>query len=686
MNKKWLKPLSMTLSVSLLLSALGVSAYAVNSDKKNETKTQNTQTAATSSTASVSDMDISKNEAVYALTKADGSVDKIIVSDWIKNALSGDSYTEEDIKKELPIDLTMSYKLDNKAITPEALAGKSGKVSIRIDYKNNLYKTVKVGDKEEKIHVPFVILTGMLLDNETFSNIEVSNGKLVNDGDHTAVMGMAFPGLEADLKIDTDKLKIPDYVEVTADVKDFEMTNTMSLATNEIFSRIDTKELDSAEDLRDSLNQLADAMSQLLDGSSKLYEGLSTLLDKSNELVQGVDKLDAGAAQLKAGTSTLKGGTTKLALGTQTLSDGLGALTQNNDAIKGGAKQVFNSLLDTANTQLSESGLSVPTLTIDNYAEILDSVISSLDLNTVSEEANSKALEAVTNSVNANKGMIENSVKSAVLGSITEQVNTAVNTKVETAVLESLGMTIDEYNAGISNGTITMEMQTQIQTAISDQLKSDAVKTSIDTSINEAMTSEDTLALIEAKTTEQIQALIEQNMASPEVQGQIEAALEKAKTGSAKLSELKGQLDSYNSFYSGLATYTAGVESANTGAIEINLGEQNLNLGVADLTIGMDELYTGVNTLKSNTPALISGIAALKDGAMQLSSGLEEFNEKGVKKLVDAADGDVLGLIDRIKATVQVSKDYKSFSDADNSVDSQVNFIYRTDAIDSKNK
>ena len=42
-------------------------------------------------------------------------------------------------------------------------------------------------------------LTGALLDTSHFSNVTVSNGKLINDGDRIAVMGMAFPGLQEDL-------------------------------------------------------------------------------------------------------------------------------------------------------------------------------------------------------------------------------------------------------------------------------------------------------------------------------------------------------------------------------------------------------------------------------------------------------------------------------------------------------
>ena len=68
-------------------------------------------------------------------------------------------------------------------ISPEALSGKSGKVTIRFDYTNNAYETVKIDGKDERIYVPFLMMSGMILDGEKFSNVTVTNGKVISDGD-----------------------------------------------------------------------------------------------------------------------------------------------------------------------------------------------------------------------------------------------------------------------------------------------------------------------------------------------------------------------------------------------------------------------------------------------------------------------------------------------------------------------
>lgn len=85
--------------------------------------------------------------------------------------------------------------------------------------------------------------------------------------------------------------------------------------------------------------------------------------------------------------------------------------------------------------------------------------------------------------------------------------------------------------------------------------------------------------------------------------------------------------------------------------------------------------------MKNGAPSLVNGVTQLKDGAMRSSDGLSQFNEQGIKKLSDAVDGNLSGLLDRLKATVNVSKKYKTFSGLDDNMDGQVKFIYRTDSI-----
>lgn len=731
MKNRATKFISLALCAVVLFAAVGTSVFALTGEGK-ESEDENQETTINAS----AEAETSKDETVYVLAGADGTVQKIIVSDWIKNAMAADSledktelsdienikgdesftlggdnscvwdaqgndiYYQGNIEKELPVQMSVCYTLDGQAIAPEALAGQSGHVTIRFDYQNIQYEEVLLDGKTEKIYVPFTMLTGMLLDTEVFRNVTVSNGKLINDGDRVAVVGIAFPGLQEDLTISKEKLDIPDYVEISADVENFEMSPTMTLATTELFGAIDSDKLDLNE-LSDAMAELTDAMDQLMDGSSQLYDGLCTLLEKSGDLVSGINKLAEGATQLKAGAESLDSGAAQLQEGAAQLSSGLNTLDANSSSLNGGAQQVFSSLLSMANTQLSEAGLSVPTLTIDNYASVLDGVIASLDDTAVYQAA----LEQVTATVNANRGMIEEKVTEAVQAQVeaevSAQVTAAVRETVTQAVLENeaqfraaviqraLGMTVEEYEAAIEAGLVTQEQQDAVnaaveaamQSEIEARMQSEEIQVQINAvtqqTVAEQMQSDEIQALIASNTELQVQQAISEAMSSDAVQAQLSAAAEGAKSVIA----LKSSLDSYNAFYLGLITYTSGVSSAAAGANELKTGADALKAGTSELSAGAAELLRGIQTMKDSTPALVDGITQLRDGSMELSDGLKQFNEEGIQKLIEAVDGDLEGLAERIRVTADVAKNYTSFSGISEHMDGDVKFIYKTDSI-----
>lgn len=729
------KVIAVSICASLFFGGVGSMVYALNSSANTSAQTQSTEKITDTDT----DEEISKDETVYVLAGADGTVQKIIVSDWIKNAISSDKisdvstlenienvkgdeiftlggdnskvwdaegndiYYRGDINKELPVNIAVSYSLDGKTVSPSEIAGKSGKVTIKYTYTNNQYEDVVIDGKNEKIYVPFAMLTGTILNNDNFRNIEVTNGKLINDGDKTAVIGIAFPGLQENLNISKDKFEIPSYFEITADVTDFSLNTTITVATNEIFNNFDADKIDSLDDLDESMNKLNNAMNELIDGSSKLYNGLSTLLDKSQELINGIDKLALGAKQLKDGADELDTGAGKLQNGISQLSSGLDTLAGNNDALNGGAKQVFETLLTTAKTQITAAGIDVPDMTIENYADVLNAVISSLDDTAVYN----KALAGVTAAVEENRGYITEKVTETVKANVSEKVAAAVKEQVVLKVTETvkenvtaqviataLNMDKETYGNAVKAGMVSEENQAAINAAITEQMQSDEVLALIETNTNAQMQSDEVKATIDATTNAQMQSsdiqatisenveiqvekAISENMAGEEVQTKLKAASEGAKS----IISLKASLDNYNAFYLGLIAYTNGVSEAANGAKQLDSGAAELKNGTAKLSAGANELYNGILTLKDGAPALVDGISQLKDGSMQLSDGLKQFNEQGVQKLVDAVNGDLKGLTSRLKATADVSKNYQSFSGLSDNMNGEVKFIYKTEEI-----
>ena len=667
------KIIAICLAATMLIGIC--SASAVTAPKQNGISVGNPVTTAVHSASGGQN---SKEETVYVLANADGSVQKIIVSDWLKNpagansindiseldgienvkgdeaytmnpnnmrvwdAKGNDIYYQGTTQKALPVDVSISYQLDGKPISAEDLAGKSGRVTIRFSYQNNQKETIEIDGKKETVYVPFVMLTGAVLDNDVFSNVQISNGKLLSDGDRSVVMGFAMPGLQESLNLDKRKLEIPDYVELTADVKDFRLDTTLTVASNDIFNHLDLEDLD-AQNLTSAISQLNDAALELVDGSSQLYDGLSALLEKSGELISGIDLLASGAGNLNSGASQL--------------SSGLGELNSNSQNLVGGAKAVFETLLSTAQSQLEAAGVSVPQLTIDNYAAVLDSVLDSLDETTVYDLAYNTALQQVTQAVNAQ----ENEIR--------VQVEDTVRKQVLEGVLAAAGkaMTAEEYEQACASGLIDADTQAQIASAVSKKMASQEMAETVNSLVSQKK-----------------QELIDQNMQSSQVQSQIQAAVESAKNGESSIAVLKQQLDSYQQFYSGLQDYTDGVAQAYAGSKDLAIGSNELKGGSQQLKDGAQQLYDGISSFQSGSSALVDGVSQLKDGGMQLSEGMKQFNEDGIQKITEAFQGDLSQLAARLKALGEVSRSYQNYSGIADGMPGSVKFVYRTASIEKK--
>lgn len=731
MNMNAKKVTALALSAVLVLGIGTAAVSAQSTDTPPEPAPRPSVTAAANPAAPNE-----KDETVYIFTDASGKSGKILVSSWLKNPGradilkdSADLHSIENVKgtetwtsgagnslswnaggediyyqgisdRQAPVAVRISYTLDGKKIEPGELAGKSGHVSIRFTYENHQTETVTIDGSQVQIHVPFVMLTGLMLPTDQFSNVQVTNAKLENFGNEIAVLGVALPGMQEDLDLDREKLELPAYIEITADVENFELGPTMTVATPALLQKLDTEDLDIGE-LQEQAEKLTDGVTELLEGSGKLYDGLSTLLEKSGALVSGVNQLSAGASQLCDGASALRGGASQLESGAGALCDGLTKLDSNSAALVDGARTVFNTLLASANGQIAESGLDVPQLTIGNYADTLNAVIASLDETAVYETA----LRQVTAGVNARRDEITAAVTQVVSEQVTAQAGPLVREAVQAEVTNqvraqepmiramvldrALHMTPEQYEAAVKMGLVTPEQQEQVDAAveaaiaaeIEKQMESDPVAAKIEEitrqKVAEQMASDEIAAVIAENTELQAQKLISETMASPDVQGKLQAAAEGAKA----LISLKASLDSYNGFYLGLQTYTSGVATAVSGSRDLLAGARTLKDGTDTLGTGADALASGISSMQEQTPALVDGITALQDGSEQLRDGLQTLMDEGVQKIADLTDEDLARLHDRLVASVDAAKRYTSFSGADSDTESCVRFLIKTAEI-----
>lgn len=322
-----------------------------------------------------------KDETVYILSDAQGQARRIIVSDWLKNpdkldeltdatrlqnltvvegnatferdgerltwdADGKDVYYQGDSDEELPLTLQITYLVDGEEVPAAHMAGKSGRVTIRFSY------TPADGQKAQ-----FAALSAALLDSDKFTNVEVTNGAVVNDGDRLVALGAALPGLKARLDVEDKDGKLPETVEITADVEDFALPLTVTAATTEWSSLLKDIDLSLADAADGDMDQLTVAMSQLLDGGRQLSEGAATLND--------------GVGQVAGGLSTL---------------------SENSETLNAGALQVFQLLLQTANQQLKALNPQVPDLTVETYAEVLDGLTQQM---TAAKQTKTEAFQSL---------------------------------------------------------------------------------------------------------------------------------------------------------------------------------------------------------------------------------------------------------------------------------------------------
>ncbi|MCR5102485.1 MAG: hypothetical protein K6B41_14145, partial [Butyrivibrio sp.] len=250
-------------------------AESAEEEQEEDTLTKTLESSGFGSSSSEAD----KEETVYVTTDANGTVSDVIVSNWLKNtgtdgtikdstnlsdivnvkgnetyvenddgtitwlADGSDIYYQGSTSQELPVSIKVTYTLDGKEISPSELAGKSGHVVIRYDYTNNAKQTVKINNEDTDIYTPFAMISGTMLDSDNFTNVTVSSGKVISDGNKLVIMGVALPGLKESLNLDENKLEelslkdddddfnIPDYVEIEADTTDFEQPMTLTMAT-----------------------------------------------------------------------------------------------------------------------------------------------------------------------------------------------------------------------------------------------------------------------------------------------------------------------------------------------------------------------------------------------------------------------------------------------------------------------
>jgi putative membrane protein len=632
-KEKIFKASGLTMATVAICSMTMMPAMAA-SESTNGTSETSSDNSIVSTSVTPSDEGTEKNETVYVFSDANGTVSNIEVRDALENVgditslldeseltdienVEGDEeftnndgeliweadgesiYYKGNTDKEVPVKIKVSYYLNGEKVSPEEIAGKSGKVKIRFDYENTT-------SNSSGVSTPFLALTGFVMDNDNFSDVEVTNAKAVDDGDRTIIVGMAFPGLQEDLGVSSDVIDVPDYFEVEADASDFKIDSTISLITTEVFDEFDFDEI-SSDDLDSAVDQLTSAMDQLMEGSTELQDGLLQLESGSAELAEGLDTLSSK-------TSSLPSSANQLSDGANSLADGLDTAETGSVQLTGATKTLYDGLMVLKYGTDVESGLADALTGIGSSSDTGTSTVYG-GLNNIQyavqllENGGTKPDGTHTDGLPGAKSGVD-SVKTGIDSAIT-----AINYQILPGLKGSSGQSVYEgvdgakqYVDGVNSalGQSASSIGTAIQTISTYNEKLSNDSTTLSTDVATASTALDNIDT-SGMTAEQIEAI---NTAK--------SSLESVETDTTNVTTDATYI---NSAASGLSQLSSGLSSAQTNLDTASTILSNTENGIDQVYNGLDTVTNGGTLSDGTTTTGLSGASA---GLSQISSGIAE--------------------------------------------------------------
>lgn len=574
-------------------------------------------------------------ETVYIMQDSKGSEYKRIVSHDNKLYYKG----FEDAQ--IPVTMKVSYTLNGEPIEAKKLAGKDGDVNIRIEYKNHI--------KSGNVYVPFMVMTGMILDGDKFSNVKIDSGRVIDDGDKKMVAGFAFPGMNESIGLKSKGLDFPGEVNIKARVKDFELDEVYSMVSTDLFKNIDMSKVNTMEGLQNKLSQLEKGTDQLLQGSSKLAKGNLQMAKGASKLTEAGRKFSKATKQVADGNKTLNEKAPGLSSGIGKLQQGSQKLYEGNSGLLTGLKQTGSGL------KALEAGADRAE---DGSEKLFDGI---------------KSLDGGLSKLTQNNDALKNGL-AQMIGGI----------EASCAKQKNLIPTLDNGIAQADKSVKALEAAGQTGTrdyikAVNKRAELMAQKKVITQSVKESEK-----LIVGLKTYQK------------NISGYMDGVAA-IKDGIDKNGLVKGA----DSLASGNKALAAGTKAASSaveselipGAGKLAQGSKELNAGIIALQGGSKTLVKGIRRLNSGSMKLYKGTVVfsckegeLAEGALKLAEGSKALNQ-GISRMVDTLKSEIARLdakgiekaVNNAKALQKAAEQYNSFEDSGNY--DKLTFIYKMDEI-----
>lgn len=234
------------------------------------------------------------------------------------NAIGNDIFYRGSTTKVLPIETTITYYLNDKKMDIKDMIGKSGKVKIVLNFKNNISNLTKINNKLETLYTPFVVTVGTVLDINS-TNINVTNGKVINTGTRNMVVGLSSPGIYESMHIES--LKGLDEITISYDTTKFSLNNIYIVSTPKLLEESDLKIFDKMDSLTQSVSSL-----------------------KSN-----IDLIESSVKELEGGVYTISSGSDNITTNLKTVLDSLKLIENGSISLNDGLNEAINKLKNSTN-------------------------------------------------------------------------------------------------------------------------------------------------------------------------------------------------------------------------------------------------------------------------------------------------------------------------------------------------
>lgn len=322
-----------------------------------------------------------KKENVYVISDANGQIRKTIVGVNIKNYgglknikdISNLSDIEsikagvelkskkgnnidwstggEDVayrgksKKKSPVSVKIKYYLNGKERNPKDIKNAKGKFKIKIWHKNG-------------IKSPLVMLTALAFDTDRFRDVQINQGKVVPSGRKFIAAGATVQGA---VKNNGGKDLLTGPLEISGETTGFKMDGSITIADNELFSKISNGKKFSLGELNGKMGELNAGLDKLKSGDGELHEGLL-------KFAKAYYKIKDAEAQINGGYFLLQLAMRGLTAGGQGLNKASNLLYENFDKIGKGLEKIEKGF---ANVKDNKSAAEVMSAIIEGEGKLV---------------------------------------------------------------------------------------------------------------------------------------------------------------------------------------------------------------------------------------------------------------------------------------------------------------------------